>query len=66
MAARDRDVVDSQVRLVAPAELERRLLSRWLDDMYNPLVVLLLRQALEYHEVALGLVIVHQVVVPAL
>ena len=51
---------------MAPAELERRLLSRWLDDMYNPLVVLLLRQALEYHEVALGLVIVHQVVVPAL
>jgi hypothetical protein len=46
MTSRNRDIVDSEVTLVATAELEYILLGTWSDDVNDPAVVFLLAQAL--------------------
>jgi len=53
MASRHRNVVNTQVALVAAAQLEYLLLLSGLDDMDDPACILFLTQTLQNQVVAL-------------
>ena len=62
VASRDGDVIDSQIALVASSKLEDCLAGTGPNYVDNSGVILLLRKTLQHHEVALRLLILHQVI----
>ena len=62
VAARDRDVVDSQIALVAAAQLEHSLVERGLDNVNDSGRVFLLTETFKNHIVALWSLILDQIV----
>lgn len=66
MATTNRDVVDTEITLVSSSKLEYLLLGRRSNYVDNTRVVLLLVETLEHKVISLLLLVLDQVVVPAL
>ena len=62
MASRHRDIVDTQVTLVATAQLKHGLARRRANYVDDSRVILLLGETFEHHVVALRLVVLDQVI----
>lgn len=62
VAARDRDVIDPQVTLMASSKFEHIFLRAWSDDVDDPVVVLLLTQTFKHEIIANWLLILNQIV----
>ena len=62
VAPRHRDIIDSQITLMPPAQLEHSFAGARAYYMNNSGVVLLLRERFQHHEVSLGFFVLDQVV----
>ena len=62
VAPRHRDIIDSQITLMPPAQLEYSFAGARAYYMNNSGVVLLLRERFQHHKVSLGFFVLDQVV----
>ena len=62
VAPRHRDIIDSQITLMPPAQLEYSFAGARAYYMNNSGVVLLLRERFQHHEVSLGFFVLDEVV----
>ena len=62
VAPRHRDIIDSQITLMPPAQLEYSFAGARANYMNNSGVVLLLRERFQHHKVTLGFFVLDEVV----